>query len=305
MIMRRTNFDMDALRSFCEGVDLGSFARAADKLGRSTSAISMQMKKLEEQAGADLLRRAGRGLELTPAGEILLGYARRIIELNDEARAAVGDMQIEGGVRVGLQEDFGERLLSRVLAGFARSHPDLQIEALIARNAELLAQLQGGKIDLALAWQAGIQWPHAEALGDYPMRWIGPAERKADAGRGGPVRLVVLDAPCLMRKAATDALDRAGIPWRIVYTSPSLAGVWAAVAAGLGITVRTGLGLPGDVRLLETEDGVPPLPHIQLGLLSGTAPLPPACERMRVLIRETILGLPPGRPAPQQPAPSA
>jgi len=150
--MRRTNFDMDALRSFCEGVALGSFAKAADRLGRSTSAISMQMKKLEGQAGTDLLRKSGRGLELTAAGELLLGYARRILDLNDEACAAVTGMHLDGAVRLGLQEDFGEGLLSNVLARFTRSHPDLQIEAVIARNADLIAQLQAGKLDLALAW---------------------------------------------------------------------------------------------------------------------------------------------------------
>lgn len=285
--MGRTNFDMDALRSFCEGVDLGSFAKAADRLGRSTSAISMQLKKLEGQAGTDLLRKSGRGLELTAAGETLLSYARRILELNDEARTALAGMHLEGAIRLGLQEDFGERLLSNVLARFTRSHPDLQIEAVIARNAELIAQLQAGKIDLALAWHMGADLPYVDLLGEYPMRWVGPAahDPKHDAMRE-PVRLVALQAPCLMRKAATDALDRAGMPWRVVYTSPSLAGIWAAVAAGLGVTVRTGLGLPEDVRVL---DGLPALPSIRLALIGGAATPSPACERMGALIREHVV----------------
>ena len=288
--MRRTNFDMDALRSFCEGVDLGSFAKAADRLGRSTSAISMQMKKLEGQAGTDLLRKSGRGLELTAAGETLLGYARRILDLNDEARTALAGLELEGTVRLGLQEDFGERLLSNVLARFTRSHPDLQIEAVIARNSELVAQLQAGKIDLALGWHTDAALPHVDLLGDYPMRWIGSAAQYADnCSAREPVRLVMLQAPCLMRKAATDALDRAGMPWRVVYTSASLAGIWAAVAAGLGVTVRTNLGLPGDVRVL---DGLPALPGIRLALYSGAATPTPACERMRELIKEHVVAVP-------------
>jgi DNA-binding transcriptional LysR family regulator len=292
--MRRTNFDMDALRSFCEGVALGSFAKAADRLGRSTSAISMQMKKLEGQAGTDLLRKSGRGLELTAAGELLLGYARRILDLNDEACAAVTGMHLDGAVRLGLQEDFGEGLLSNVLARFTRSHPDLQIEAVIARNADLIAQLQAGKLDLALAWDTGAELPHVDVLGDFPMRWVGAA---AHAPAREPVRLVVLQAPCLMRKVATDALDRAGIPWRIVYTSPSLAGVWAAVAAGLGVTVRTPLGLPGDVRLLDGADGLPALPGIRLALLNAAATPSPACARMGALIREHVVATPDERRA--------
>ena len=292
--MRRTNFDMDALRALCEGVDLGSFAKAAGRLGRSTSAISMQLKKLEEQAGVELLRRAGRGLELTAAGELLLGYARRILALNDEARDAVLEEHLGGAVRLGLQEDFGERLLPDVLGRFARSHPDLQIDAQIARNAELMAQLQAGNLDLALAWDTGVPMPHREVLGEYPMCWVGPAapdRYPPSAGApaaGAPVRLVALQAPCVMRKTATDALDRAGIPWRVVYTSPSLAGVWAAVAAGLGVTVRTRLGLPADVRPLGPDAGLPALPGIRLAFFGAGATPAPACARMRSLIRDNI-----------------
>ena len=313
--MRRTNFDMDALRSLCEGVELGSFAKAANRLGRSTSAISMQLRKLEEQAGVELLRRAGRGLELTPAGELLLGYARRILALNDEARGALVDAGIDGTVRLGLQEDFGERLLPDVLARFARSHPDLQIDALIGRNAELMAQLQAGNLDLALAWDTDAPLPHKEGLGEYPMRWVGPAaperyrppvDGAPAAGvpaagvpaagapaAGAPVRLVALQAPCTMRRAATDALDRAGILWRVVYTSPSLAGVWAAVAAGLGVTVRTPLGLPADVCPLGADAGLPALPRIRLAFFAATATPSPACARMRALIRDNIALQPP------------
>ena len=293
--MRRTNFDMDALRTLCEGVDLGSFAKAAVRLGRSTSAISMQLKKLEEQAGVDLLRRSGRGLELTPAGELLLGYARRILALNDEARGALPDAGIGGSVRLGLQEDFGERLLPDVLGRFARSHPDLQIDALIGRNAELMAQLQAGNLDLALAWDTDLPLPHKEALGEYPMRWVGPAapERYRPTADGAPLRLVALQAPCVMRRAATDALDRAGMPWRVVYTSPSLSGVWAAVAAGLGVTVRTPLGLPADVSLLGPDAGLPALPGIRLAFFGASATPAPACVRMHALIRDNLALQPP------------
>lgn len=290
--MRRVNFDMDALRSFCTGIELGSFARAADKLGRSTSAISMQLRKLEEQAGVDLLRKAGRGLELTPSGEILLGYARRIIELNDEAHIAAADLGLTGAVKLGLQEDFGERLLPEVLGRFARSHPELQIEALIARNSELMSQVQAAKIDLALAWQPDTPMPHVDVLGEHPLEWIGPAAPGHDDPFAAPVRLVVLPSPCRMRSAATEALDRAGIPWRIVFTSPSLSGVWAAVAAGLGITVRTSLGLPSTLATLDAAPaGLPPLPTMRLGLFSSDATPTPAGQRMHAIIRQAIEGL--------------
>src|SRR5580698_490352 len=113
--MQRVTFDLDVMRSFVTGIELGSFAKAADRLARSTSAVSAQLKKLEDQAGTPLLRKSGRGMALTEAGETMLGYARRLLELNDEAASAVRGIQLEGRVRLGLQEDFGESVLPEVL----------------------------------------------------------------------------------------------------------------------------------------------------------------------------------------------
>lgn len=136
--MGRITFDLDDLRSFVTGIELGSFARAAQRLGRSTSAVSAHLKKLEQQVGAPILRKSGRGMVMTEAGEMLLGYARRLLELNDEAACAVRGWDLHGTVRLGLQEDFGETFLPQVLGSFARAHPRVRIEARIARNAELL-----------------------------------------------------------------------------------------------------------------------------------------------------------------------
>jgi DNA-binding transcriptional LysR family regulator len=119
--LKKINLDLDVVRTFATGIELGSFAKAADRLGRSTSAVSAQLKKLEEQTGAELFRKAGRGLALTEAGETMLAYARRLLELNDEAVIAVHGVELEGWVRLGLQEDFGETLLPDVLGRFARA----------------------------------------------------------------------------------------------------------------------------------------------------------------------------------------
>jgi DNA-binding transcriptional LysR family regulator len=295
-LMRRVNFDLDVLRSFVLGMELGSFAKAADRLGRSTSAVSAQLKKLEEQAGTPILRRQGRGMALTEAGETMLAYARRLLELNDEAAAALQGTELEGWIRLGLQEDFGESLLPDVLGRFARAHPKVRIEARIARNAELLERVAGGRLDLALAWDAGTSTPHAERLGDIPMRWIGPATGEPDWSPGGgePLPLVSLDAPCLMRTAATAALDRAGIAWRIAFTSASLAGIWAAVAAGLGVALRTAVGLPPSVRALAPgEAGLPPMPALGLRLHRAEAEPAPAVERLETILRQRLEGLSP------------
>lgn len=293
--MRKIHFDLDALRSFSVGMELGSFAKAADRLGRSTSAVSAQMKKLEEQAGKQILTKAGRGMVLTDAGEVLLSYARRILELNDEAAMAVRGLELEGWVRLGLQEDFGEHLLPGILGRFTRSHPGVRIEARIARNAELLAQVQSSQLDLALAWHADGGVAHMESMGIHPLHWIGraghaPLDWSSHARRdAGPVPLVALEAPCLMRAMAIEALDRAGIPWRLVFTSPSLGGIWAAVAAGLGVTIRTSLGLPAGLRTLMPEEcGLPLLPSLGLAMYRSQPEPAAACRRLHDIIRQGI-----------------
>jgi DNA-binding transcriptional LysR family regulator len=260
--MARLTFDLDVLRSFVLGIELGSFAKAADRLGRSTSAISAQLKKLEGQVDEPILRRSGRGMVLTPTGETLFGYAKRLLELNDEAATAGRSTGIEGCVKLGLQEDFGEHLLTGVLGSFSRAHPRIRIEARVARNAELLGLVTSGHLDLALAWGSEKRTSHSQFIASLPMYWIGRADWTYTAN-DEPLPLVAFESPCLMRSAATEALDRAAIPWRLAFTSPSLSGIWAAASAGLGITVRTQIGLPNQLLLLN---GLPELPKISLVL---------------------------------------
>lgn len=292
-VMRRTIFDLDVLRTFSTGMELGNFAKAAERLGRSTSAVSAQLKKLEEQAGTPIFRKVGRGLALTDAGETMLGYARRLLELNDEAAAAVHSVELEGWVRLGLQEDFGETLLPDVLGRFARAHPKVRIEARVVRNAELLERVTSGKLDLALAWSDGTLTAHCERIGEVPMRWIGPSEGPPgwQAASGEPMPLASLEAPCLLRSAATKALDEAGISWRLAFVSPSLGGLWAATAAGLGLTIRTPIGLPAKVRPLAPGTiGLPDLPKLGLVLHRAEAEPQPAAARLAELVLQSVHG---------------
>jgi DNA-binding transcriptional LysR family regulator len=289
--MRRTIFDLDVLRSFVTGIELGSFAKAAERLGRSTSAVSTHLQKLEEQAGTMLLRKAGRGLALTDAGETMLAYARRLLDLNDEAAAAVQGIELEGWVRLGLQEDFGETLLPEVLARFSRAHPKVRIEAHVIRNAELVGRVLSGRLDLALAWSDGTRTPHCDTIAEVPMCWIGSAgePRLPDRISGDPVPLASLEAPCLMRKAATEALDRAGMAWRQAFVSSSLSGLWAATAAGLGITVRTPIGLSSRVQPLASAAlGLPELPVLELVLHSSEGELGPAASRLAEIVLQAV-----------------
>jgi DNA-binding transcriptional LysR family regulator len=289
--MRKVTFDLDVLRSFATGMELGSFARAADRLGRSTSAVSAQLKKLEDQAATPIFRKAGRGLALTEAGETMLAYARRLLELNDEAAAAIHGVALEGWVRLGLQEDFSEALLPEVLGLFARAHPKVRIEARVARNVELIERVVSGRLDLALAWSDGTRTSHCERVGEAPMRWVGPAASREirPVASGEPLPLASLEAPCLFRTAATNALDRANMPWRVAFVSPSLGGLWAATAAGLGLTIRTPIGVPASVRALAPgEAGLPALPSLGLVLHRAEAEPGPATARLAAIILQAL-----------------
>ncbi|HEX8611670.1 MAG TPA: LysR substrate-binding domain-containing protein [Telluria sp.] len=270
--MRLVNFDLDTLRTFATGIDLGSYAKAAAQLGRSTSAVSAQLKKLEDQAGAVLFRKAGRGLALTDAGATLLAYARRMLEINDEAALALRSASVAGEVRLGLQEDVGEALLAHVLGQFIRSHPNARIEVCVARSAELQRRVAAGQLDLAIAWNVradgtdGADGLAGERLATLPLHWIGPAGFDPLLAAGaGPLPLVLLEAPCALRDIAADAMDRAGIRWRCAFSSASLSALWAASAAGLGMTIRTRIGLPSTLAALDPVGGkLPALPSISL-----------------------------------------
>ncbi|MDM0074659.1 LysR substrate-binding domain-containing protein [Variovorax sp. J2P1-59] len=300
--MSQVMFDLDVLRSFSTGVALGSYARAADKLGRSTSAVSAQLKKLEAQAGTSLFRKAGRGLELTDAGETMLAYAHRLLEINDEAAAAMRGVDLQGWVRLGLQEDVGESLLPGVLGRFARAHPKVRIEAFVARSAELRERMELGELDLALIWEAGegASPAHGERLIRLPIEWVGPAapaaldapwwtERRGARRSREPLPLVLLDAPCPLRELVTAALDRAGLPWRHTFTSASLAALWSATSAGLGLSARTPFGLPPHVRVLDRNDaGLPALPHMALAMYRAQAAPEAPVARLAELLREAV-----------------
>lgn len=284
--MSTPTLDLHVLRTFVTGVELGGFGRASDRVGRSTSAISAQLKKLTDQAGRPILRKEGRRMVLTPAGEVLLGYARRLLELNDEALAALNEGRLEGAVRVGVQEDFGENFLSGVLGQFVAAHPGLTVEAQVARNASLLNQIRSGRLDLALAWESDLEMPHRETLGSLPMCWIGrDGLGRADRRTRKAVSLAAFEAPCALRTAATEALDRANIPWRIAFSGSSLAAVWAAVHAGLGITVRTPAGMPSNLRILP---GMPRLPKIGVVLYRAEAKPSAAVAALATIVRHGV-----------------
>jgi DNA-binding transcriptional LysR family regulator len=283
--MGSLNLDMDVLRTLVAAQQLGGFNRAANHVGRSQSAISQQIRKLEERVGQPLFRKQGRGLALTEAGEIVLAYARRIVDLNDEAVAALRGFAINGVVRFGLPGDFSETWLPDALGMFKRAHPTVRVEATVDRYTSLVERLQKGQLDLAVLVAAEPRID-AELLARLPMAWIGSARSAEQESQ--PLPLAVFEPPCLFRAAAISALDKAGVPWRIAFTSPSLSGLWAAVNAGLGVTVRTTANVPAGLTVLEERAKLPKLPSAYLCLSGAGRTLSPAAARLRDILVETF-----------------
>lgn len=290
-MLARLNLDTDVLRTLVTGFDLGSFARAAERLGRSQSAISTQLRRLEAQIGQPLVQKAGRGLKPTLAGENLLGYARRILELNDEAVAMLRDREVAGWVRLGVPQDFAESALPAVLGRFARAHPNVQIEARADRNFRLIESIRRNEVDLALTWSNGDETAHGERIARVPIAWIAHADCAALGRRGRePLPLVAFDQPCIFRTVGAARLDAAGIPWRLVFTSPSLSALWAAADAGLGIALRTPIGMPKTLSVLDpAAHGLPTLPTTALSLHRAEAEPAPAVAKLADILRETVL----------------
>jgi DNA-binding transcriptional LysR family regulator len=286
----RINLDMDVLRTFVTGFELGSFARAAERLGRSQSAVSTQLRKLEEQVGQPLVQKAGRGLALTAAGESLLGYAKRLLDLNDEAVDRLRGTDLEGWARLGLAQDFAESWLPAVLKRFSRAYPKVLIEVQVGLGAQLVEKTLKGDLDIALVWGDGGDAPHAQRVGEMPIHWVGPPDWPGLASLGHePLPLAAFAPPCTFRSAAVAALDEGGVPWRLVFTSPSLSGLWAAAEGGLGITARTAVSLPTTLRVLDpASTGLPALPNAALTLHQAEAELSPAVARLSEIFLETI-----------------
>ncbi|MGO4128324.1 LysR family transcriptional regulator [Inquilinus sp. YAF38] len=254
--------DPDLLRAFVAVADHGSFTRGAAALNRTQSAVSMQIRRLEGAVGAAVLDRSRRGLRLTPAGEVLLGYARRILSVSAEAMGRLRDLQVEGIVRLGVMEDYGTRLVPPLLAGFAAAHPRIQVEMVTGLTTPMLPRL-GERFDLVLAMHAA-----GDGGGTFLRREqaVWAAGRDVAADQRTPLPLALYPQGCLFRAWAMASLDGACLPWRLAFVSHSLAAVTAIAAQGLAVTVvKAGL-LPSELRRLSDRDGLPPLPEADIRL---------------------------------------
>ena len=257
-----TSLPLDMLRSFIAINDSGSFSLAARQVHRTQSAVSMQIKKLEELVGKDLFTRDGRTAQLTHEGELLIGYARRIVQLNDESLALLKRPELAGSVRVGLPDDYAARFLPEILASFSRAFPQVQVEVTCLPSNSLLPLLDNGKLELALTTSPAPQVDGTRLLRREPTVWVTSEQHLAHDLR--PLPLALFESDCYCRRWATAALKEAGIEFRIAYTSPSIMGLLAATSAGLAITVMSQSIIPAGLRPLNLAEGFPSLPDASI-----------------------------------------
>jgi len=279
------NLDIDLLRCFSVIAAEGSFTRAGERLGRTQSTISLQVKRLEDQLGQRLFNRTHRALSLTATGASLLAPAREILRLNDLTVAQLTEPDFCGSIRLGVPEDFATAHLPQVLAAFAEAHPLVELEVTCDLTLNLLQRFRDGQFDLVLikreptdqavgvrVWREALLWVSRPSL---PVRDL------------DPLPLVVSPEPCVYRKRACDALNAVGRRWRVAYTSTSLAGAQSAVNAGLGVTVLPQQMIPPSLEAIAAEADLPSLHDTEIALLEGQSPTAPA-HRLAQHIQEAL-----------------
>jgi DNA-binding transcriptional LysR family regulator len=258
----KRNLDLDLLRSFAVVAETQNFTRAAERLGRVQSAVSMQVKRLETIVDTRLFRRTKRMVRLTPDGIILLRYANRMLRLNEQALADLAGQAIEGRVRLGAT-DTSMCYLPAVLLRFAQSYPLIDMEVRCDRSWEALDALEAGEIDLALVTQPCGR-TGGRVVRREPLLWA--VSRESTADEQDPLPLAIFAPGCIYREAALKALEKKGRAWRHAYNSASRDGLDVAVKAGLAVTMLPKTALGPALRVLGTEQGFPPLPSIEIFL---------------------------------------
>jgi DNA-binding transcriptional LysR family regulator len=291
---RDINLDLDLIRTFVTIADTRSFTRTGERLGRTQSAISLQVRRLEDRLGVKLLARDPRRVGLTEAGEAFLPKARRLLRVNDEILAELTGEDLEGEVRLGAPEDFATVYLPDILGAFARAHPRVALAVTCDLTLNLLDRLQAGALDLALVKREPLGPDLGVRVWREPLVWV--AADRAVLKPEAPAPLVIAPAPCVYRRRAVAALEARGRTWRAAYTSPSLAGQHAALRAGLGLTVLPREMVPDDLVLLGEADGLPPLEDAEIALLKARGGAPRAADRLAEFILAS-LDRRPGRPA--------
>ncbi len=246
--------DLISLRALVAVVEEGSFSAAAKRIYRTQSAVSLQIAKLEDKLGTRLLERTSRSLSLTPAGETFVSYARRILELADEAYLAVTAPDESTLLRVGFAEYLAPQHLHTLLARFRRAHPNCDLSLVLGLGGSLFRRLKRGELDVVFA---GPEARNGQMLWEEPLVWTGTCNLADDPT--APVELVLMHPPCSYRQIAFDALTKIGSPWKMSIDANAVQAVQSAIRAGLGVSVLPRSAVLEDMPIIT--DVLPELPN--------------------------------------------
>jgi DNA-binding transcriptional LysR family regulator len=276
--------EIDVLRTFVSIAESGSFTRTAAQIFRTTSAVSMQIKRLENTLGCALFSREARRVALTAEGERLLSYARRLLKLNEEAVGAFIKPSLSGQVRFGAPADIGTHILPGLLSLFARTHPGIEVNVSVGRSVDMIQRIDAGELDVALisVGNLGQDDTRGEVVHREPLVWAGRAG--GVAMRRNPLPLALASAECAWRRQALDALDRVGRSYRIAYSSEQCAGQEAAMIADLAVAPYPLSLVRPPLRRLDEDADLPTLGEYQIKLLSAAQ----CSEPVKVLSQQVV-----------------
>ena len=277
---RSRTADLDLLRVFDTLVRVGSFTAAAKALSRTQSAVSMQIKRLEEQLGVQLVTRGSHKLAATADGLQLLPTARQMLALNDQLFSDADPTTVAGTINIGSVEHYGVRVLPALVAEFCRYHPRIHVAIHTGIAGQMRAEL-GSRYDMVLGYgQAGST--EGVRLSRTKVVWATAPNSQTHLQR--PLPIAVNPEGAVFRRWATNSLDRAGIPWRVAYTSSTGAGVESAVRAGLAVAVFSEITISKRLKILGPRDGMPPLPEAEVWLAVSPFPARPAVELLEAFL---------------------
>jgi DNA-binding transcriptional LysR family regulator len=277
------NLDLTALRSFAAVAEAAGVTKAATQLNLTQSAVSMQLKRLEESLGQPLLDRGnGRGIGLTPQGEQLLGYAKRMLALNDEAWGRMTNQAFEGELNLGVPHDIIYPHIPRVLQRFAAEYPRVRVQLSSVSTSELKEMLARAEMDLILTTEAGLE-PGGENLSREALVWVGA--EGGQAWRARPLRFASVSR-CLFKRPAIDALEAAGMKWELAVDSMLPSAVDAMVAADLAVHVQLEGAVSSHCEVIRHGGALPPLPDYLINMYAGEGPRAPLANRLASFVRQ-------------------
>ena len=259
-----TLLDVDQLRTFIAIAETGSFTNAAEVVNKTQSAVSMQMKRLEERIERPIFARDGRASKLTEDGSRLLDYARRIVKLNVETVAAFSDAALSGRVRLGVPDDYADRYLPEIMARFSRAYPGVELTVLCEPSVDLVERIDDNDLDLAIITNCESR-RIAETFRRERLLWVTSNRHSTHLEERLPL---ALGRPsCAWRRTAIERLESVGRVYRLLYSSSNAGAVAAAVLAGLAVSVLPESGLRPGMRVLSAGEGFPELPACNIGLV--------------------------------------